>query len=121
VPFREKWNLQIVRNSERESRLFQDVVTSSNFIVCHLQASNVRAELDVKAIAGDREIVQITNRTESIFDWLAVIERASLRVMIDSCFSNLTEQLRIPGSKIFIRRSQMSLTPVMLSDWMFAG
>ena len=121
VPFREKWNLQIVRNSERESRLFQDVVTSSNFIVCHLQASNVRAKLDAKAIAGDREIVQITNRTESIFDWLAVIERASLRVMIDSCFSNLTEQLRIPGSKIFIRRSQMSLTPVMLSDWMFAG
>jgi hypothetical protein len=121
VPFREKWNLQIARNGERERRLFQDVVTSNNFVVCHLQGGDVRAELDVKAIAGDREIVQITNRTESVFDWLLVIERASLRIMIDSCFSNLTEQLRIPGPKIFIRRSQMSFTPVMLGDWMFAG
>jgi hypothetical protein len=121
VPFREKWNLQIVRNAEREKRLSQDVVTSDNFVVCHLQGGDVRAELDIKAIAGDREIVQITNRTESIFDWLPVIERASLRIMIDSCFSNLTEQLRIPGPKIFIRRSQMSFTPVILGDWMFAG
>jgi hypothetical protein len=121
VPFRERWNLQIVRNGEREERLFQDVITNNNFVVCHLEGSDVRAELDVKAIAGDREVVQITSRTESIFDWLLVIERASLRIMIDSCFSNLTEQLRIPGPKIFIRRSQMSFTPVMLGDWMFAG
>jgi hypothetical protein len=121
VPFREKWNLQLVRNAERERRLFQDVVTSNDFVVCHLQGGDARAELDVKAIAGDREIVQITRRTDSIFDWLSVIERASLRIMIDSCFSNLTEQLRIPGPKLFIRRSQMSFTPVILGDWVFAG
>jgi hypothetical protein len=41
--------------------------------------------------------------------------------MIDSCFSNLTEQLRIPGPKIFIRRSEMAFTPVMLGDWTFAA
>jgi hypothetical protein len=120
VPFREKWNLQIVRNDGRERQLFQDVIASNNFVVCHLQGSAVRAELDVKTTAGDRDIVEITNRTENIFDCLSVIERASLRIMIDSCFSNLAEQLRIPGPKIFIRRSRMSFTPVMLGDWMFA-
>ena len=41
--------------------------------------------------------------------------------MIDSCFSNLTEQLQIPGPKIFIRHAEMAFTPVMLGEWTFAG
>ena len=121
VPFREKWNLQIVRDGEREQRLFQGVVAGRDFVVCHLQGSNVRANLDVEAIAQGRSIVEITDRTDNILDWLSVIERASLRIMIDSCFSNLTEQLRISGPKIFIRRSKMAFTPVMLGDWTFAA
>ena len=121
VPFREKWNLHIVRNREREERLFQEVVTGRDFIVCHLQGSDVRANLDVAAIAGGRAVVEITGRSDNILDWISVIERASLRIMIDSCFSNLTEQLRIPGPKIFIRCSEMAFTPVMLGDWTFAA
>jgi hypothetical protein len=121
VPFREKWNLHIVRNREREERLFQEAVTGRDFVVCHLQGSKVRANLDVAAIAGGRDVVEITSRSENILDWISVIERASLRIMIDSCFSNLTEQLRIPGPKIFVRCSEMAFTPVMLGDWTFAA
>lgn len=121
VPFQEKWNLQIVRDRDREERLFQEVFPGCDFIVCHLQGSNLRAELDVGTIAAGRSIVEITSRTDNILDWISVIERASLRIMIDSCFSNLTEQLRIAGPKIFIRRSEMAFTPVMLGDWTFAA
>jgi len=121
VPFREKWNLQIARDREREERLFQEVFTGGDFIVCHLQASNLKANLDVDAIARGRNVVDIAARTDNIFDWISVIERASLRVMIDSCFSNLTEQLRIPGPKILLRHAEMAFTPVMLGDWTFAG
>jgi hypothetical protein len=46
-----------------------------------------------------------------------VIERAALRVMIDSCFSNLVDQLRISGPNIFIERSPIEFTPVLLGDW----
>jgi hypothetical protein len=121
VPFREKWNLSLVRNREREERLFQDVFPGRDFVVCHLEGSSVKANLDVEAIAGGRAIVEITSRTDNILDWISVIERASLRIMIDSCFSNLTEQLQIAGPKVFIRRSEMAFTPVMLGDWTFAA
>jgi len=121
VPFREKWNLRIVRDREREERLFQEVSAGHDFVVCHLQGSSVRANLDVEAIARGRHVIEITGRTDNIFDWISVIERASLRIMIDSCFSNLTDQLQIPGPKIFIRRSEMAFTPVMLGEWTFAN
>jgi hypothetical protein len=121
VPFREKWNLHLVRDREREERLFQEVFIGRDFIVCHLQGSSVRANLDVAALARGRHVIEITSRTDNILDWISVIERASLRIMIDSCFSNLTEQLQIAGPKIFIRRSEMAFTPVMLGDWTFAA
>jgi hypothetical protein len=47
------------------------------------------------------------------------IERASLRILIDSCFANLTEQLEISGPKVFLRRSLMQFTPVLRGDWTF--
>ncbi len=121
VPLREKWNVQIVRNREREQRLFNEVAGSRDFIVCHLQGSDCRANIDVSAIARDRAVIEITERTDNIFDWLLVIEQAALRIMLDSCFANLTDQLQIAGPKIFIRRSEMQFTPVMLGDWTFAG
>jgi len=39
--------------------------------------------------------------------------------MIDSCFSNLTDQLNIPGKKIFLVRSAWEFTPVLLGDWSY--
>jgi hypothetical protein len=119
VPFGEKWNLQIVRNHEREEALFARVVRDEEFVVCHLSGSNFRANIDVQSMAAGRQVVEITDLTENFFDWLAVIERASLRIMIDSCFSNLTDQLSIAGKKIFLVRSDWQFTPVLLGDWIY--
>jgi len=114
VPFREKWNLQIVRNREREEALFARVVREKEFVVCHLAGSGFRASLDVQSMAGGRQVIEITDLTDNFFDWLTVIERASLRIMIDSCFSNLTDQLRISGQKVFLVRSEWQFTPVLI-------
>src|SRR5262249_46527398 len=119
VPFEEKWNLQIVRNREREEALFERVVRGKDYVVCHLAGSDFRAALDVQSMAGDRPVIEITSLTDNFFDWLAVIERASLRIMIDSCFSNLTDQLKIPGKKMLLLRSSWELTPVLLGDWSY--
>jgi hypothetical protein len=119
VPFREKWNLRINRNREREEALFARVVRDKEFIVCHLTGSRFCANLDVQSMADGRQVIEIADLTDNFFDWIAVIERASLRIMIDSCFSNLTDQLGIPGKKIFLVRSPWEFTPVLLGDWSY--
>ncbi len=121
VPFREKWNLQIIRNREREEALYARVVRDEDFVVAHLAGSNFRANLDVQSMAGGRQVIEISDLTDNFFDWLSVIERASLRIMIDSCFSNLTDQLNIAGKKIFLVRSAWEFTPVLLGDWLYLG
>ena len=119
VPFREKWNLQIVRDRAREEALFARVVREPDFVVCHLAGSDFRASLDVQAMAGGRQVIEITGLTDNFFDWLSVIERASSRIMVDSCFSNLTDQLGILGRKVFLVRSDWQFTPVLLGDWVY--
>ncbi len=122
VPFREKWNLDIVRDRRREEALFQSLVTSKRYAVCHLQGSSARADLAMDAIAaGYDQVIEITDRTDCLFDWLTVIEKASLLIMIDSCFANLVDQLGIPVEKCFVRRSEMSRTPVLASGWKILG
>jgi hypothetical protein len=74
VPFREKWNLQIVRDRVREERLFQEVVRSPDFIVGHLRGSDGFFELDLSRFAEGREVVEITPRGNNIFDWLGALQ-----------------------------------------------
>ncbi len=123
VPFREKWNLEILRDRDREERLFRDVVgdRGRDFVVAHLEGHNVRASIDLEKLAQGRTVIQITNRTDNVFDWLSIIERASLRIMIDSCYSNLIDQLKISGPKMIMCKRYLALeqTPILLGDWDF--
>jgi len=119
VPFREKWNLHIVRNKQREDRLFNEVAPRGEFVVCHLEGSDFVAKIDVRAMARGAPVVEITRRTDNFFDWLAVIEKASLRVLIDGCFANLIDQLQMPGKNILLVRSPWAFTPVLLGDWSY--
>jgi hypothetical protein len=119
VPFSEKWNLNIARDRDREQTLFRQLVIDDRFVVCHLKGSKYSARLDFKQIAQGRQIIEITERTNNLFDWLAIIEQASLRVMIDSCFANLTDQLRVKGPKVFLLKSPIGQTPVLQGDWDF--
>ena len=65
------------------------------------------------------QIVTIDTRTDNPFDWIATIERAKKRVMLDSAFANLTEQLNIVGDNYLILRSVALGTPVFRNNWHF--
>jgi hypothetical protein len=95
------------------------VVHQDRYIVIHLEGSDRRIDLDFSdAAAQGYQIVEIVpGVTDSIVDWLAVIEGAAALYLIDSCFSNLVDGLDLHRDKWFIRRSKMDLTPVLMSDW----
>jgi hypothetical protein len=117
VPFREKWNLNIKRNPEREQRLFDQVVRSPRYAVRQLEGSNCRVRFDTPETPETDQTIDITPLTNNIFDWLLVLERATSLVLIDSCYANLVEQLGLPVRKTFILRSPTPFTPVLCGAW----
>ena len=67
----------------------------------------------------DYRIVEIDERSDSPFDWLATLERAAKIVCIDSSFANLVEQLNFENEKYLILRTPGPLTPVYKNGWHF--
>ncbi len=126
VPFREKWTLSrcITRNPERERALREKLVRQERYVVAHLKGGDEVCHFDLgPALRRGYQIVEISEATDSIFDWLAILEGAGVLVLIDSAFSNLVDQLmigeRIP--RIYIRRShkQVGWTPVLAGPWQY--
>ena len=126
VNFLEKWQLNecITRNTQREQELF-DLVTNQlpnntqDYILVHLEGSDHRADFDISIIPDDKPAVEITRMTDSIFDWLMLLEKAWAVILTDSVFSNLVDQLGLQTaeSRYFIPRSHIGLTPVLGHTW----
>lgn len=100
VPFEEKWNLRIARNTRKEEELFK-INTERLFEMsgkrenlCIMQNTSSDTKLHT-ATEGAQYGILITSRTDSIFDWLILLERAQTHKLIESCFSNLIDQLNI--------------------------
>jgi len=121
VPFAEKWNLVIKRDPEREQALFNAVVRSGDYIVVHKQGSVASCEVGVPPRFRNMQCIEISQRTDCIFDWLLILEKARFLLLIDSCFSNLVDQLGLTVEKQFILRSDVHFTPVLRGDWSFYG
>jgi hypothetical protein len=123
VPFRDKWNLGkcITRDSGRELELKQRLDLPRRYAVCHLNGSSARVGLDLVRGFMDPAVHLVDvdlHRTESIFDWITVLEEAEAVVCIDSCFANMIDQLCIDRPDLYwIRRSAWDLTPVLGSNW----
>ena len=118
VPFREKWNLSIVRDHAREQALYDRLVKKPRYVICHLESREFRFKFEMK-VSSDVQVIHIHEATDCIFDWLTLLERAEMLMMIDSCFANLVEQLNIPTKKLFIHRSPAAFSPVLINDWSF--
>jgi hypothetical protein len=99
VPFSEKNRLIIRRNEKREEALYRKLVGMGPYHAVMTAASDrsIIVELSPARAPGNR--VEVTNETDSVFDWLLVLERASAYFMIDSCMVNLVSQLgfKAPG------------------------
>jgi hypothetical protein len=120
VPFKEKWNLRecLVRDTQREQALYDQLVTNTNYVVVHLTGSDHRADFDRSIIPADWQTIEIfDNMASSVFDWLMVLERAQSLILVDSVFSNIVDQMSIGDDRYFIPRSHIGLTPVQGNDW----
>lgn len=127
VPFREKWNLQIRRDHQREHELRQSLGLHGDdrdlpYAIAHLKSTGLRVPLHVAShFAGELRVIEIDERTTNPFDWLGVIEGAAKVICVDSAYCNLIEQLNLGGDdKVLFLRSDIQYTPVLKNGWQFA-
>jgi hypothetical protein len=119
VPFSRKWRLSecITRDAAREQALYDRVVAQEQYAVIHLEGSDHRARFDTSVIPRDWQIIEIDTQTDSVFDWLKILEGAQSLILVDSVFANLVDQLDIGEDRYFIPRSHIGLTPVQGGVW----
>jgi hypothetical protein len=120
VPFSEKWNLPLRRDLLREQSLHQKLGITREYVLVHEQPSFGNVHFELPPHWRERyDIVEMRPLTYNAFDWIHTIEHAAKRVMIDSSFANLTEQLNITGDNYLVIRSTVGLTPVYRNGWKF--
>lgn len=119
VPFYKKWTLSksIQRDPVREQRLYDRVVQQDLYMVYHTRGSSYQCQPDLSMIPPEWQQIEITELTDSVFDWLKIIEGAQAGIFVDSVMSNLCDQLDIDIDKYWIPRSHIQLTPVLGSEW----
>jgi len=120
VPFAKKWDLRLSRNMPREMELHERLSITRPYICRHVRGSNFCADFEIPADwQRDFQIIDITELTDSPFDWIYTLEHASKLLLIDSCFANLVEQLNLPVEKYLALRNPVTYTPVMRNQWTF--
>lgn len=125
VPFGQKWTLGdcIVRDPDREAKLYDQLVTKPRYMVYQGRASDVAYEIDLSGIEEGVERIEITEATDSIFDWLKILEGAETIVLIDSVFANLIDQLKIcESADLYYMRKwnrRVDGNPVLLGAWSY--
>jgi hypothetical protein len=92
VPFSQKWTLDIKRNAVNEQKILDTLPENSYFLVQDT-SSDCKFAVNVEDNACKR--VDIDNRSISVFDWLGALQKADKLILIESCFSNLVDQLGI--------------------------
>ncbi|MFO1318574.1 MAG: hypothetical protein U1F52_03075 [Burkholderiales bacterium] len=118
VPFLRKWELRLERDAAREAALHDSLNIEGDYICVHGEGRDNGFDFALPEAWGrDYRIVTVDDRTDSPLDWLYTLEGAARLVLVDSCFSNLVEQLRLPNEKYLLLRSTADFTPVMLGHW----
>jgi len=119
IPFLKKWDLAryITRDTVREQALYHQLVKNPQYVVVHRKGSDFEAEVDLSIVPPEWQIIEITEQTGCIFDWLTILEKAQSLILVDSVFANLVDQLGIGEDLYFIQRSHIGLTPVQGQDW----
>jgi hypothetical protein len=123
VPFLDKWKLDecITRNPEREQALKDklNLKEGESYVVAHLEGSDHKATYDPSWIPKGWRVIEVTEQTDCVFDWLGVLEGAEAIIAVDSVISNIVDQLKITEQvdSYFIPRSHIHLTPVLGGTW----
>lgn len=120
VPFNKKWTLRecITRDYERERRLKESLNIEGPFALSHLKGSTSEAKIDINWLDPAVRIINIDDHaTDSIFDWLGLIDEMTAFVGLDSVFANLVDSWGSDADLYWIRRSNWDLTPVLGQQW----
>lgn len=122
VPFSNKWNLSLHRDNERELALYNKLAITKPYMCVHLKGSAFKANISIPKSWNDSyQIIEVNEITDNPFDWIYTFENAAKLILIDSCFSNLVEQLNLTNEKYLILRSAVSFTPVLKNGWQYMG
>ena len=122
VPFIKKWQLRdcIVRDPAVEDALREalGIKPGDRYAVTHFKGSSFEARVDVTWLDPEVRLIDVdAHATDSVFDWIGVLEGAEAIICIDSVVANLVDQLCIEGDLYWIRRSAWDLTPVLGMSW----
>jgi predicted O-linked N-acetylglucosamine transferase (SPINDLY family) len=120
VPFARKWDLRLKRDMDREMALHEKLAIRKKYVCRHvLSPESAHTTRLAGQWADEYQIVDVEPITDSIFDWIYTLEHAEKLLLVDSCFSNLVEQLNMPVEKYLILRTAGFWTPVFRNDWKF--
>jgi hypothetical protein len=123
VPFKDKWTLDqcITRFPEREQALKDQlgIVEGEPYVVIHTEGSDYSTAIDPAWIPSGWKVIEVEPITDSVFDWLGVLESAESIIAVDSVIANLIDQLGIADRVdcYFLPRSHIQLTPVLGCAW----
>jgi hypothetical protein len=120
VPFARKWQLRINRDLQREEQLKRSLGITGPYICFHGKGSDCEVKFNLRPDWREKyRVIEISEVTDSPFDWIGTLEQASKVVLMDSCFANLVDQLDLKVEKYLILRSAMGFTPVYGNGWTF--
>jgi len=88
----------IQRNLEREKTLEAKLNLPKNFSLSMISSSSGKYNIDV---VTKLPIIEVTPVTDSIFDWIGVIEKADELHVVDTSIFQLIKQLNIKKKKVF--------------------
>jgi hypothetical protein len=79
--------------------------------------------MDTSDIDPAAQIVEISELTDNIWDWLGVLEGCEGMVLIDSVFANIVDQLNLnpTADRYFMRKWNRGVdgNPVFLNEWSY--
>lgn len=129
VDFEEKWNLKIERQYDREEKLWDKISPQEKYIFYEYSSSDYCAKnVDPRATRKIRSVYPYRELTDCVFDYLKIIENAEELILVESCFTNLIDQLHIkrPVMEIAYKRGyygdalhdgRLKGMPVLKGDW----
>jgi len=125
LPFSLKWTLAqcITRDFQRETALKARVVTQDRYWVIQQTASDVAYDIDTSNIDPAAQIVEISQLTDNIWDWLGVLEGCEGMVLIDSVYANIVDQMNLnpQSDRYYMRKWNRGVdgNPVFLNEWSY--
>lgn len=99
VDFNKKWDLKFRRNVQKEEELYKKLINKEKYAVIQKHSSDCVIKTEINYNGYDGQILEIKPYTESVLDWITILEKADRICIIESCFNNLIDQLNIKNNK----------------------